>query len=152
LRDSSLKTAEARADKAGRVADWQSTARGGRATSCRSISPEDFLASHSVSDRAIGSGIELHVCPRCNSALVYPTDWTPVAARRWQVELRCPDCEWSGCGIYAQSVVDRLDQALDAGTESVLKDLHLLARANMEERADAFIAALHSDQVLPEDF
>jgi hypothetical protein len=153
FRDLPLKTRRRAADNASGMADRQRTVRGVEGQGlCRSIAPSDFLASHSLSERATGNGIELHVCPRCNSALVYPRTWAPVAPRRWQVELRCPECEWSGSGIYAQSVVDRLDRALDAGTESVLEDLHLLVRANLEERAEAFIAALRADEILPEDF
>jgi len=95
---------------------------------------------------------ELHICPSCRSDLVYPTDWSPAAMRKWQVELRCPDCEWNGSGTYDQRVVDSFDEALDNGTEAVLHDLKLLARANMEEHVDRFVEALWADQVLPEDF
>ncbi len=49
-------------------------------------------------------------------------------------------------------VVDRLDEALDRGTESVLDDLNILVRANMEDQIDRFVAALNGDQILPEDF
>ena len=41
---------------------------------------------------------------------------------------------------------------LDLGTEAVLNDLTLLARANMEEEVERFVAALHADHVLPFDF
>jgi hypothetical protein len=94
----------------------------------------------------------LHVCPSCDSGLVFPIDWAPAAGRRWTVELRCPECEWLGAGTYSQAVVDRFDEALDDGTEALLRDLNLLTRANMEEQVDAFVAALDADQILPEDF
>ncbi len=100
----------------------------------------------------LGATRDLHVCPTCSSGLVYPTDWAPAARRRWAVDLRCPDCEWEGGGVYAQEIVDRFDEALDAGTEQLLEDLDLLARANMEDQVDRFIEALRSDLVLPEDF
>src|SRR5215212_778274 len=83
---------------------------------------------------------DLHLCPSCNSDLVYPTDWAPAHDGRWKVALRCPDCEWNGGGAYSQSVVDRLDEALDRGTEAVLDDLNVLVRANMEEQIDRFAA------------
>jgi hypothetical protein len=95
---------------------------------------------------------DLHVCPSCNSNLVYPTDWAPASERHWQVALRCPECEWNGGGCYRQEVVDRLDEALDHGTESVLDDLTVLIRANMEDQIERFAAALDADQILPEDF
>src|SRR5215211_9282124 len=49
----------------------------------------------------------LHICPSCNSQLVYPTDWAPAEPKTWTVQLRCPDCEWHGGGVYAQDLVDR---------------------------------------------
>jgi hypothetical protein len=94
----------------------------------------------------------LHVCPSCASELVYPTDWEPASRKRWSVDLRCPDCEWLGNGVYAQEIVDRFDEVLDDGTEQLLDDLNLLARANMEEQVERFIAALRAGQILPEDF
>ena len=48
--------------------------------------------------------------------------------------------------------MDRFDEALDATMQSVLEDLQLLTRANMEEQIERFIAALHADLILPEDF
>lgn len=95
---------------------------------------------------------DLHICPTCASELVYPVDWEPAPERRWSVHLRCPDCEWTGGGVYEQSVVDRFDEVLDLGTESIVEDLRLLARANMEEQIDRFVGALEADLVLPEDF
>jgi hypothetical protein len=95
---------------------------------------------------------DLHICPSCDSHLVYPIDWSPAPARRWTVDLRCPDCEWSGGGTYDQRVVDRFDEQLDLGTEALLEDLGLIARANMEEHVETFVAALHSGAILPEDF
>ena len=94
----------------------------------------------------------LHVCPTCASHLVYPTDWAPADRTRWSVELRCPDCEWSGGGVYSQQVVDRFDEALDSGTEQLLDDLTTLAQANMEEQLQRFVSALWADDILPEDF
>jgi uncharacterized protein with PIN domain len=95
---------------------------------------------------------DLHVCPSCSSELVYPTDWAPARNRHWDVALRCPECEWNGGGSYSQEMVDRLDEALEQGTESVLEDLNVLVRANMEDQIERFVSALRADQILPEDF
>ena len=95
---------------------------------------------------------DLHICPECSSELVYPTDWAPAANQCWEVDLRCPECEWSGGGTYSQGVVDRFDETLERGTESVLHDLKVLTRANMEDQIDRFVSALTADQILPEDF
>jgi hypothetical protein len=113
------------------------------------LDPSSFWAPRRAA-RASRSGA-LHICPACNSDLVYPLDWAP-AETGWSVDLRCPDCEWLGSGIHSQSVVDRFDEALDLGTEQLLEDLTLLTRANMEEQVERFAAALRTDQILPEDF
>lgn len=94
----------------------------------------------------------LHVCPCCDSELVYPTDWAPADSGNWAVELRCPDCQWLGGGVFAQPVVDRFDEVLDHGTEQLLTDLQLLSRANMEEQVERFVAALWAGEIQPVDF
>lgn len=98
------------------------------------------------------SANDLHVCPSCAAELVYPTDWAPASGQRWAVELRCPDCEWTGGGVYCQDVVDRFDEALDCATETILADLQSLARANMEEEVERFVYALETELIVPEDF
>jgi hypothetical protein len=95
---------------------------------------------------------DLHVCPECDRALVYPVEWEEVSATHWEVLLRCPNCEWGELGVYDQMTVDRFDEALDLGTEALLRDLQRLTKANMEEETDRFAAALARDQILPEDF
>jgi hypothetical protein len=116
----------------------------------RGLEPSIFEARLTTS--APRRADDLHVCPSCNSDLVYPTDWAPATERQWHVALRCPECEWNGGGCYDQEVVDRFDEALDRGTESVLDDLTALIRANMEDQIERFAAALRADQILPEDF
>ena len=95
---------------------------------------------------------ELHVCPKCSSDFVYPLDWAQSGDSHWTVDLRCPECEWHGSGVYDQEVLDRFDIELDAGTAAVIDDLADLTRANMEAEAERFLAALHDDLLLPEDF
>jgi hypothetical protein len=68
------------------------------------------------------------------------------------VLLRCPSCEWSELGVYDQATVDRFDETLDNGTESLVRDLRRLVQANMEEEAQRFAKALNADAILPEDF
>jgi hypothetical protein len=95
---------------------------------------------------------ELNVCPECDRDLVYPVDWEEASATHWAVELRCPNCEWSEVGTYDQATVDRFDEMLDLGTETLVKDLRRLMQANMEAEADRFAAALDANAILPEDF
>jgi hypothetical protein len=95
---------------------------------------------------------DLHVCPDCDRGLVYPVEWEEVSATHWEVLLRCPNCEWGELGVFDQVTVDRFDEELDLGTEALLRDLHRLTKANMEEETDRFASALASDLILPEDF
>lgn len=115
------------------------------------LAPSDF-STHPCTDGPSATAGLLHICKRCDSKLVYPVDWAPADRNAWSVELRCPDCEWSASGVYAQEVVDRFDDELDRGTELLLGDLQLLTRANMEDQVERFITALHADWILPEDF
>ena len=116
------------------------------------LAPGDFAGAGRSREAAQRSDEDLHICPSCASDLVYPSNWAPASGRSWTVELRCPECEWTGGGTHSQRVVDRFDEVLDLGTESILEDLDVLARANMEEVVEAFAAALWADHVLPEDF
>ena len=115
------------------------------------VSASDFRAATRRPDTATPAD-GLHVCPSCASHLVYPLDWAPSEPKSWSVQLRCPDCEWNGGGVYAQELVDRFDEELDRGTEELLGDLTLLTRANMEEQVDRFVLALNAGWIVPEDF
>jgi hypothetical protein len=95
---------------------------------------------------------DLHVCGSCASALVYPTEWEEAGATHWEVTLRCPNCEWSGTGIFEQDLVERFDEELDRGTEALVRDLKRLSHANMEDEIERFTTALTEDHIVPEDF
>ena len=95
---------------------------------------------------------ELHLCPDCDSVLVYPTQWSEVDRMRWEVTLRCPNCEWLHTGVYDQDTVEAFDEELDRGTDNLVDDLKRLIRANMEEEIERFSKALVEDHILPEDF
>src|SRR5262245_883897 len=110
----------------------------------RSIDVVYYEPSHAVE--------ELADCPRCRRDLVYPIDWAEVSAGEWQVELHCPNCEWSRIGTFDQDTIERFDEQLDLGTNALINDLRHVARANMEAEADRFAAALAVDAILPEDF
>jgi hypothetical protein len=68
------------------------------------------------------------------------------------VTLRCPNCEWHGSGVFEQDVVDRFDEELDRGSQSLAEDLRQLMLVNMSEEIDRFIKALAADHILPCDF
>lgn len=95
---------------------------------------------------------DLHLCGSCGCELVYPIDWEPVGKTYWRVTLRCPNCEWSGTGVFEQDAVDRFDAELDRGTEVLSRELERLSLANMVEDIERFVAALSGDHILPSDF
>jgi hypothetical protein len=97
-------------------------------------------------------GQDLHVCGTCGSDLVYPVEWDEAGATHWEVTLRCPNCEWTGTGVFEQSVVERFDEELDRGTEQLVRDLKRMMHANMEDQIERFVLALEADHILPDDF
>jgi hypothetical protein len=96
--------------------------------------------------------LNLHHCPDCEKGLVYPVEWEEASPTHWEVQLRCPNCEWHTVGLYDQETVDRFDEELDHGTEALVRDLKRLTRANMEEEVERFASALASDAIWPMDF
>ena len=95
---------------------------------------------------------QLHLCCECDSQLVYPVQWSEVDRASWEVMLRCPNCEWTHTDVFDQETVERFDEELDRGTDSLVDDLKRLIQANMEEEIDRFSEALVQDHILPEDF
>ncbi len=78
--------------------------------------------------------------------------WEEADESRWEVSLRCPNCEWTITGVFGEDAIQRFDDTLDRGTEALVADLRQLTRANMEEDVERFIAAISAGHVLPEDF
>ena len=95
---------------------------------------------------------DIHVCPECRSELVYPVAWEEADRSRWEVSLRCPNCEWMTTDIFEEEAIQRFDETLDRGTEALVADLRQLTRANMEEDVERFVVALMAGHLLPEDF
>lgn len=98
------------------------------------------------------TGHDLQLCGGCGSNLVYPLEWEEAGTSHWNVDLRCPNCEWSDSGVYAQEDVERFDEELDRGTEALVRDLKRLMHANMESDIRRFVAALEGDHIVPDDF
>lgn len=99
-----------------------------------------------------GEDRQLHLCPVCASHFVYPTAWCEQGERHWSIDLRCPECEWTDTGIFAQGLADAFDEQLDLGVEALVRDLRSLASANMAEEIERFAFALGADAILPSDF
>jgi hypothetical protein len=94
----------------------------------------------------------LHICPLCESDLVQPLDWCEVDDASWQLTLECPNCSWAEQGVYSRDQVDQLEERLDDGLCDMIADLQRLVKANMTDETERFVAALHADLILPEDF
>jgi hypothetical protein len=99
---------------------------------------------------APGRGLEK--CPDCSSELVYPTDWHEAVSGNWELELRCPECEWCDRAEYDQSTVERYDSALNDATDQLIDSLEQLTRENMEAEIERFVSALSADHIVPFDF
>jgi hypothetical protein len=114
-----------------------------------------YVAEPKSSGRAASPAVqerrELHVCPNCASELVHPIDWEELGSY-WRIDLRCPNCECEHSGTWDQETVEAFDEALDRGTQTLVRDLRHVARANMEDAIERFSLALRVDAVLPEDF
>ena len=95
---------------------------------------------------------ELHVCPTCESPLVHPTDWEQVGDAEWDLNLRCPNCEWGERSMHSQEQVEAFDEILNGGTDTLIDSLERLTRDNMEADIERFVAALESGLIQPFDF
>ena len=95
---------------------------------------------------------ELCRCGACDSTLVQPIDWSLIGRSHWRVVLRCPNCEWSGTGVFGQEAVDRYDRELDRGTRKLQATLTRVSRACMEAEIEAFASALENELIVPFDF
>jgi hypothetical protein len=91
-------------------------------------------------------------CGTCDSTLVQPLDWELVGRSHWRVVLRCPNCEWTGTGVFDQAAVDRYDRDLDRGTRKLTNTLRRVTRACMEAEIEQFACALETDLIMPFDF
>jgi hypothetical protein len=94
----------------------------------------------------------LNVCPACDSDLVYPVSWEESSGSSWEVERRCPNCEWRHVGEFDDAQLAPFDEALNDGTETLLTALRDTTRANMEAAVERMIDAIKLDLIEPMDF
>ena len=94
----------------------------------------------------------LHICPDCESNLVYPVQWEEADESHWQITLRCPNCEYCEEGVFGQEQCDGFDDELERGTDALTRDYKRLMTANLAEEIDRFAKALEVDGILPSDF
>lgn len=96
--------------------------------------------------------VRLECCPACGGTLVHPVWWEELDELRWTVERRCPSCEWRQVGEFTQEVVDRFDDVLADATQTMLRSLRTMTRANMAHDVERLIAAIDSGDIEPIDF
>jgi hypothetical protein len=113
---------------------------------------QEQVASITETPSAPAGDQPLHICADCGSSLVYPTDWQEAGPDHWEVDLRCPNCEWRGTGTFHQDVVESFDDELDRGIDVLLSDYRALVSSNMEDEIDRFAKALDVGAILPADF
>ena len=94
----------------------------------------------------------IELCPQCGSDRVHPLDWREVENLRWELDVRCPDCRWTGGDVYEQPEVERYDDVLLAGAGDLTEELDRITRVNMAEHLERFRAALDADAITPFDF
>ena len=95
---------------------------------------------------------DLHICPDCDSNLVYPVQWEEADESHWHITLRCPNCEHCEEGVFGQEQCDGFDDELERGTDALTRDYKRLMTANLSEEIDRFANALEVDGILPSDF
>jgi hypothetical protein len=87
-------------------------------------------------------------CPECRSNLVYPIGWKEENDTMIRLERLCPNCEWTGEGIYDYDLLEIYGSELDEADETMkIADLRI-----MRDRAHNFGEALQAGNILPEDF
>jgi hypothetical protein len=91
-------------------------------------------------------------CGSCQSDLVQPVEWSALGRSYWQITLRCPNCHWSGTGVFPQAVLEQYDRQLDRATELVAAELERIGLENMADEIARFTQALADDNILPSDF
>lgn len=94
----------------------------------------------------------LELCNACGGERVHPIDWHEVEDMRWEISLRCPDCEWAEVERFDQLEVERYDDILNDATDRLIEELDRITRENMTEAVERFRTALENDDILPFDF
>jgi hypothetical protein len=95
---------------------------------------------------------DLHRCGGCGCEFVQPVDWAPASRSYWSVTLRCPNCQWSGTGVYEQDVVDRYDDELNRGSAILAGEVQRMSLENMSDSVERFVSALYAGHIVPSDF
>lgn len=91
-------------------------------------------------------------CSFCGSLLIHTTGRRETDCARWEVDLRCPDCEREQASYYTRWELERLDRELDRAASEIETELRRLEALHMEEWIARFSRALTLDLIAPDDF
>jgi hypothetical protein len=97
-----------------------------------------------------GSG--LHQCPLCHDDSVVPVIAKALDLGRWELRLRCGQCETFRDVIVSDDVAKRFDADLGRGLGEIAAALRREDHDRMAAEAQAFIAALEHDLIDAGDF
>jgi hypothetical protein len=95
---------------------------------------------------------QIELCAGCGGERVHPMDWLEVEDMRWELHVRCPDCEWEASDVFEQPEVERYDDLLNDSTDRMIEELDHITRENMAEMVERFSIALDNDGITPFDF
>jgi len=95
---------------------------------------------------------QIELCTSCGGECVHPLDWVEVEDMRWELSVRCPDCDWESTDVYDQTEVERYDDLLNDATDTMIEELDRITRANMADLVERFRHALDNDGITPFDF
>lgn len=95
---------------------------------------------------------EIHVCPLCGCALVYPVDWRRNDEATWNLILRCPNCETQRDVTLGREGVEEFNRELYHGAQALAREAEMMTRRNFEEEAQKIAVALDRDLIQPMDF
>jgi ribosomal protein S27E len=91
-------------------------------------------------------------CSFCGSLLTHTTGRRETDTDRWEVDLRCPDCEREQASYCTRSELQRLDRELDRAVSEIEAQVRRLETLHMEEWIARFSSALNLDLIAPDDF
>jgi len=117
---------------------------------------EDVLRGPTVTQAPPAAGLnaegQVHECPLCRCALVYPVDWQRNDEATWNLTLRCPNCETQRDVTLGRQGVEELNRELYHGAQALAREAEMVTRRNFEEEAQKILVALHGDLIQPMDF
>jgi hypothetical protein len=125
---------------------------GGRCVDHRGARREPSVAQQAPPAAGPEADGDVHLCPLCRSALVYPLDWRRNDEATWNLTLRCPNCETQRDVTLGRQGVEEFNRELYHGAQALAREAEIVTRRNFEEEAQKIVVALDRDLIQPMDF